>query len=50
MQRDSMFYQILQAFPPINADSYQFDSVAVKELKLEIDFIFLPAKLRNLAQ
>jgi predicted transposase YdaD len=50
MQRDSRFYQILQASPPINADSYQFDSVGVKELKLEVDVVFLPPKLRDLAQ
>ncbi|MBE8989502.1 DUF2887 domain-containing protein [Nostoc sp. LEGE 12450] len=42
--------QLLQASPPINADSYQFDSVAVKELKIEIDVVFLPSKISNLAQ
>ncbi|WP_272913958.1 hypothetical protein [Nostoc punctiforme] len=45
-----MSYQLLQASPPINANSYQFDSVALKELKLEIYVVFLPPKLRKLAQ
>jgi predicted transposase/invertase (TIGR01784 family) len=52
MRRDSIFYQLFQrsptllfellADPPVNAESYRFDSVAVKEAKFEIDGVFLP--------
>ena len=52
MRRDSIFYKLFQqsptllfelvANPPTNADSYRFDSVAVKEPKFEIDGVFLP--------
>ncbi|MHC5934154.1 Rpn family recombination-promoting nuclease/putative transposase [Nostoc sp.] len=52
MRRDSIFYKLFQqsptllfelvANPPSNADSYRFDSVAVKEPKFEIDGVFLP--------
>ena len=52
MRRDSIFYQLFQQSPtllfelltnpPVNADSYRFDSVAVKEPKFEIDGVFLP--------
>jgi predicted transposase/invertase (TIGR01784 family) len=52
MRRDSIFYKLFQqsphllfelvANPPTNADSYRFDSVAVKEAKFEIDGVFLP--------
>ncbi|MBD2501374.1 Rpn family recombination-promoting nuclease/putative transposase [Anabaena azotica] len=52
MRRDSIFYKLFQqcpnllfqliATPPINADAYRFDSVAVKEPKFEIDGVFLP--------
>ncbi len=52
MRRDSIFYKLFQQSPsllfelltnrPINAESYQFDSVAVKEPKFEIDGVFLP--------
>lgn len=52
MRRDSIFYQLFQQYPgllfelltnpPINADAYRFDSVAVKEPKFEIDGVFLP--------
>jgi predicted transposase/invertase (TIGR01784 family) len=52
MQRDSIFYKLFQQSPfllfelltnpPINANAYQFDSVAVKEPKFEIDGVFLP--------
>lgn len=52
MRRDSIFYKLFQQSPnllfelltnpPINADSYKFDSVAVKEPRLEIDGVFLP--------
>ena len=52
MRRDSIFYQIFQqsptflfelvANPPVNAERYSFDSVAVKEPKFEIDGVFLP--------
>lgn len=37
----SLLFQLL-ATPPINADAYRFDSVAVKEPKFEIDGVFLP--------
>ncbi|QHG19509.1 hypothetical protein [Nostoc sp. ATCC 53789] len=50
MQRDSIFYQLLQASPPMNADSYQFDLVAVKKLNIQIYVVFLPPKISNLAQ
>jgi predicted transposase YdaD len=33
--------------PPINADEYRFDSVAVKEPKFEIDGVFLPPESQN---
>ncbi|MBW4516690.1 MAG: Rpn family recombination-promoting nuclease/putative transposase [Timaviella obliquedivisa GSE-PSE-MK23-08B] len=52
MRRDSIFYKIFQQTPaslfellpnpPINAQDYRFDSVAVKEPKFEIDGVFLP--------
>ncbi len=52
MRRDSIFYKIFQLNPalifellpnpPANANNYQFDSVAVKEPKFEIDGIFIP--------
>ncbi|MBE9080533.1 Rpn family recombination-promoting nuclease/putative transposase [Romeria aff. gracilis LEGE 07310] len=52
MRRDSIFYQLFQQSPellfellnnpPSNAQSYQFDSVAVKEPRFEIDGVFLP--------
>lgn len=52
MRRDSIFYKLFQHFPPLlfqllpspppNADTYRFDSVAVKEPKFEIDGVFLP--------
>lgn len=52
MKRDSIFYQLfarspsllfdLIPNPPENAESYRFDSVAVKEPKFEIDGVFLP--------
>jgi predicted transposase/invertase (TIGR01784 family) len=52
MQRDSIFYKLFQQSPfllfelltnpPINANAYRFDSVAVKEPKFEIDGVFLP--------
>ncbi|MDZ8028388.1 MAG: Rpn family recombination-promoting nuclease/putative transposase [Nostoc sp. DedQUE11] len=52
MRRDSIFYKLFQQYPtllfelltnpPINADAYRFDSVAVKEPKFEIDGVFLP--------
>lgn len=54
MRRDSIFYQLFQQFPPLlfqllptppaNADTYRFDSVAVKEPKFEIDGVFLPSQ------
>lgn len=47
MRRDSIFYKLFQQSPtllfelltnpPTNADTYRFDSVAVKEPKFEID-------------
>ncbi len=53
MRRDSIFYQLFKQFPPLlfqllpttpaNPNEYQFDSVAVKEPKFEIDGVFLPA-------
>jgi len=52
MRRDSIFYKLFQQSPsllfelltnpPINAELYRFDSVAVKEPKFEIDGVFLP--------
>lgn len=52
MRRDSIFYKLFQQSPtllfelltnpPANAEAYQFDSVAVKEPKFEIDGVFLP--------
>jgi predicted transposase/invertase (TIGR01784 family) len=52
MRRDSIFYKLFQQYPsllfelltnpPTNADTYRFDSVAVKEPKFEIDGVFLP--------
>lgn len=33
--------------PPENADSYKFDSVAIKEPKFEIDGVFLPPENEN---
>ena len=52
MRRDSIFYKLFQQRPsvlfqllenpPVNADEYRFDSVAVKEPKFEIDGVFLP--------
>lgn len=55
MRRDSIFYKLFQQFPPLlfqllpspppNADTYRFDSVAVKEPKFEIDGVFLPNKV-----
>jgi predicted transposase/invertase (TIGR01784 family) len=54
MRRDSIFYKLFQQFPPLlfqllpsppqNADTYRFDSVAVKEPKFEIDGVFLPSE------
>ncbi len=54
MRRDSIFYKLFQQTPlllfelltnpPINANDYIFDSVAVKEPKFEIDGVFLPPK------
>ncbi|PSB59915.1 hypothetical protein C7B61_18370, partial [filamentous cyanobacterium CCP1] len=52
MRRDSIFYALFQQspsllfelveHPPPDAQRYQFDSVAVKEPKFEIDGVFLP--------
>ncbi len=52
MRRDSIFYYLFRQAPgllfqlvpdpPANADSYRFDSVAVKEPRFEIDGVFLP--------
>jgi predicted transposase/invertase (TIGR01784 family) len=57
MRRDSIFYQLFQQSPmllfelldspPINAQNYRFDSVAVKEPKFEIDGVFLPPQMEN---
>jgi predicted transposase YdaD len=54
MRRDSIFYKIFSLNPalifellptaPANANDYQFDSVAVKEPKFEIDGVFIPPK------
>jgi predicted transposase YdaD len=50
MRRDSIFYQLFTRSPsllfhfvpepPATAEDYQFESVAVKELKFEIDGVF----------
>jgi predicted transposase YdaD len=47
MRRDSIFYKLFAQYPtllfellpnsPANADAYQFDSVAIKEPRFEID-------------
>lgn len=52
MRRDSIFYKLFQQSPslvfellpdpPANAQTYRFDSVAVKEPRFEIDGVFLP--------
>ncbi len=52
MRRDSIFYYLFRQTPallfelvpdpPENADTYRFDSVAVKEPRFEIDGVFLP--------
>lgn len=52
MRRDSIFYALFRQSPsllfelldspPLNAEAYRFDSVAVKEPKFEIDGVFLP--------
>jgi predicted transposase/invertase (TIGR01784 family) len=52
MRRDSIFYKLFQQSPtllfellpdpPINAQAYRFDSVAIKEPRFEIDGVFLP--------
>lgn len=52
MRRDSIFYVLFQqspsllfellTTPPADAESYRFDSVAVKEPTFEIDGVFLP--------
>jgi predicted transposase/invertase (TIGR01784 family) len=52
MRRDSIFYNLFQQYPsllfelltdpPINAQSYRFDSIAVKEPTFAIDGVFLP--------
>jgi predicted transposase/invertase (TIGR01784 family) len=57
MRRDSIFYKLFQQFPPLlfqllpspppNADTYRFDSVAVKEPKFEIDGVFLPNEVEG---
>ncbi len=57
MRRDTIFYKLFQqsptllfellTFPPVNADEYRFDSVAVKEPKFEIDGVFLPPDSQN---
>lgn len=49
MRRDSLFYKLFQqypsllfellTYPPINAQAYRFDSVAVKEPTFAIDAI-----------
>jgi predicted transposase/invertase (TIGR01784 family) len=55
MRRDSIFYKLFQqnpsllfellTDPPINAESYRFDSVAVKEPTFTIDGVFLPPEI-----
>lgn len=57
MKRDSIFYQLFRQSPtllfellpnpPENAQSYRFDSVAVKEPRFEIDGVFLPPEGSN---
>jgi predicted transposase/invertase (TIGR01784 family) len=57
MRRDSIFYKLFAQYPtllfellpnsPANADAYQFDSVAVKEPRFEIDGVFLPPESEN---
>jgi predicted transposase YdaD len=57
MRRDTIFYKLFQqsptllfellTFPPVNANEYRFDSVAVKEPKFEIDGVFLPPESSN---
>jgi predicted transposase/invertase (TIGR01784 family) len=57
MRRDSIFYKLFQQFPPLlfqllpapppNAETYRFDSVAVKEPKFEIDGVFLPNEVEG---
>jgi predicted transposase/invertase (TIGR01784 family) len=57
MRRDSIFYKLFAQYPtllfellpnsPANADTYQFDSVAVKEPRFEIDGVFLPPESEN---
>lgn len=57
MRRDTIFYKLFQQYPsllfqllenpPENADSYKFDSVAIKEPKFEIDGVFLPPENEN---
>ena len=52
MRRDSIFYKLFKQFPsllfelvdepPAEADSYQFESVEVKETAFRIDGVFLP--------
>ncbi|MEX0271440.1 Rpn family recombination-promoting nuclease/putative transposase [Leptolyngbyaceae cyanobacterium UHCC 1019] len=52
MRRDSIFYALFQQSPtllfelleepPLGADKYRFDSVAVKEPRFKIDGVFLP--------
>jgi predicted transposase/invertase (TIGR01784 family) len=52
MRRDSLFYRLFQQSPtllfdllenaPHDANSYRFESIAVKEPKFEIDGVFLP--------
>jgi predicted transposase/invertase (TIGR01784 family) len=52
MRRDSIFYKLFKQFPgllfelvdqpPPEADSYQFESVEVKETAFRIDGVFLP--------
>ena len=59
MRRDSIFYKLFQQFPPLlfqllpapppNADTYRFDSVAVKEPKFEIDGVFCLMKSKALS-
>ncbi len=58
MRRDSIFYKLFQQSPsllfelltnpPINAYTYRFDCVAVKEPKFEIDGVFLPPENASL--
>uniref|UniRef100_UPI00030D9A02 DUF2887 domain-containing protein n=1 Tax=Gloeocapsa sp. PCC 7428 TaxID=1173026 RepID=UPI00030D9A02 len=56
MRRDSIFYKLFQQSPtlrfelltnpPVNAEAYRFDSVAVKEPKFKIDGVFLPPDIK----